>query len=239
MGRRKLTRILLEAGCEGHVKNAQSESPRDIAQRKKLTEIIEILDTPIKEIKRDRERSSSSSRHNKKSKPTDERDGGAKKPAKTKSTKHVTIAKEANKDSSKDGSKGSGSKDKKSTKDKTKNPKDPAAAVEIDPKNWSPYGCHYFPDPRSFPSPKLETLPPEPLLKGEQYFLDLAGNIKKGPVGIGNTCYCAPFFRHLEQRMSKNRKSIRKYVDRAAEKLDSKVTALAMRTDGQIEVLTR
>ncbi len=50
----------------------------------------------------------------------------------------------------------------------------------MNPKNWSPYGCHYFPDPRSFPSPKLETLPKEPLGTGEQYFLDLAGNIRKG-----------------------------------------------------------
>lgn len=46
-------------------------------------------------------------------------------------------------------------------------------------KNWSPYGCHYYPDPKAFPAPKLDSLPPEPLRKGEQYFLDLAGNICK------------------------------------------------------------
>lgn len=64
-------------------------------------------------------------------------------------------------------------------------------------KKWSPYGCHYFPDPRNFPPPKLETLPKEPLLSGEQYFLDLGGKIRKGPVGCGHTCYCAPFFKQL------------------------------------------
>lgn len=46
-------------------------------------------------------------------------------------------------------------------------------------KNWSPYGCHYYPDSKAFPSPNLDSLPNEPLLKGEQYFLDLAGNIRK------------------------------------------------------------
>ena len=44
---------------------------------------------------------------------------------------------------------------------------------------WSPYGCHYYPDPAEFPDPNVSTLPEEPLSPGEQYFLDLAGNIKK------------------------------------------------------------
>ena len=57
---------------------------------------------------------------------------------------------------------------------------------------WSPYGCHYYPDPEEFPDPNPATLPEQPLEKGEQYFLDLAGNIKKGPISKGNTCYCAP-----------------------------------------------
>ncbi|KAJ6645199.1 Ankyrin repeat domain-containing protein 6 [Pseudolycoriella hygida] len=133
MGRRKLTRILLYAGSSLQITNSQGETARDIAIRKNLMEILEILDAPIDETVRDKERdrSSSSSRHNKKD-------------------------------------------DKKSKRcDKTK------CKGEVDPKNWSPYGCHYFPDPRSFPSPKLETLPKEPLSTGEQYFLDLAGNIRK------------------------------------------------------------
>jgi hypothetical protein len=45
--------------------------------------------------------------------------------------------------------------------------------------NWSPYGCHYYPDPTEFPEPNTSSLPEAPLEKGEQYFLDLAGNIKK------------------------------------------------------------
>lgn len=44
---------------------------------------------------------------------------------------------------------------------------------------WSPYGCHYYPDSADFPEPNLDSLPNEPLSKGEQYYLDLAGNIRK------------------------------------------------------------
>ncbi|KAH8369705.1 hypothetical protein KR093_000672, partial [Drosophila rubida] len=105
--------------------------------------------------------------------------------------------------------------------------------------NWSPYGCHYFPDPRSFPSPKLETLPKEPLKQGEQYFLDLAGHIHKGPVSVGNTCYCGPFFRHIENKLNCNRKSLKKYVHKTKERLGHKVQALAIKTNDQIEQLTR
>lgn len=203
MGRRKLTRILLEAGgpIGLTLRNAQNETPHEIAIRKNLKEITDILNTPLpidESLKRDRERSSSSSRHHKK---------------------------EHN--------------DKQKTKKKVNDSGNVPETKDANPKNWSPYGCHYFPDPRTFPSPKLETLPKEPLSNGEQYYLDLAGNIRKGPIGVGNTCYCGPFFRHIEQRISQNRKSFKKYVHKATEKLDSKVQALALQTDDKIEQIAR
>uniref|UniRef100_A0A182PTP6 ANK_REP_REGION domain-containing protein n=1 Tax=Anopheles epiroticus TaxID=199890 RepID=A0A182PTP6_9DIPT len=229
MGRRKLTRILLESGCRQDTKNAQDETPRDIAQRKNLVEIINILNTPVDlSARRSRERSSSSSQHQRNK--TEAHTNGTvrhKSPHEPHTPGHERRSRSKEEAGRKSG--------------RRSNSNDDAAgrADAIDPKHWSPYGCHYFPDPRNFPSPKLETLPKEPLGNGEQYFLDLAGNIRKGPVGVGNTCYCAPFFKHLEQRMNQNRRSIRKYVHRATEKLDSRMTALAMRTDDQIEELTK
>ncbi|XP_061718981.1 ankyrin repeat domain-containing protein 6 isoform X2 [Cydia pomonella] len=107
------------------------------------------------------------------------------------------------------------------------------------PVQWSPYGCHYYPDPKYFPKPKLSSLPTEPLRKGEQYFLDLAGNIKKGPIGAGYTCYCAPFFKHMEEKMNEDKKDLKRHIDRAHERLDQKVTDLEMKTQGQISELTR
>ncbi|XP_050296932.1 ankyrin repeat domain-containing protein 6 [Anthonomus grandis grandis] len=90
---------------------------------------------------------------------------------------------------------------------------------------WSPYGCHYYPDPEAFPSPNLDSLPPEPLKKGEQYYLDLAGNICKGPVGVGYTCYCAPLFRHLEAKIERDKRELQ----RAQVRLGQKVAGLEQR----------
>lgn len=209
MGRRKLTRILLSAGGSAIIRNAQSETPRDICIRKKLPEIVEILDAPVEADKEQlqRDRSSSSSKN---------RDRTPK-----------------------DRAKGPGASSKPPHRGSSKSTPENTNKYNVNAKNWSPYGCHYFPDPKSFPSPKLETLPKEPLGNGEQYFLDLAGNIRKGPVGVGNTCYCGPFFRHIEDKISRNKKSIKKYVHKATEKLDSKVQALAMKTDDQITQITR
>lgn len=60
----------------------------------------------------------------------------------------------------------------------------------------------------------------DPLQLGEQYYCDLAGNIRIGQVGIGNTCYCGPFFNHIEQKINQNKKCFKKYVIKA--KHDSK-----------------
>lgn len=203
MGRRKLTRILLEGGCDKSISNAQGETARDIAIRKKLKEIICILDKTSIELStvnknQLRDRSSSSSRNVRSS------------------TKN-------------------GTKDKEKSTRKSHDEVDHHGKKLPDPRHWSPYGCHYSPDPKCFPPPKLETLPKDPLNKGEQYYLDLAGNIRKGPVGVGTSCYCAPFFRHLEHRLSRNKNNLRKYV----KKIDNKVDALATKTDDQIEELTK
>lgn len=88
--------------------------------------------------------------------------------------------------------KGSGSsKDSSGRKEKKKSKK--AHQKDSNGKTaepWSPYGCHYFPDPQTFPQPRLDSLPSEPLRSGEQYFLDLAGNIKKVRVIV---CICVVY----------------------------------------------
>ncbi|XP_032518946.2 uncharacterized protein LOC116771254 [Danaus plexippus] len=125
-------------------------------------------------------------------------------------------------------------------RDKSKDKKKRSVHFETPPQvQWSPYGCHYYPDPKYFPKPKLNSLPTEPLKKGEQYYLDLAGNIKKGPIGAGYTCYCAPFFKHMEDKLNEDKNDLKRHIDRAHEKLDQKVTDLEMKTQGKISELTR
>ena len=46
MGRRKLTRVLLESGCDARVRNKQGETAEDIAARKRLVDIVQILRNP-------------------------------------------------------------------------------------------------------------------------------------------------------------------------------------------------
>ncbi|XP_026500984.2 ankyrin repeat domain-containing protein 6 isoform X1 [Vanessa tameamea] len=152
----------------------------------------------------------------------------AKQPKKKE--RHRDKSKERTIDEPDDAKKRDKSKDKKKKNVHFENP----AQV-----HWSPYGCHYYPDPKYFPKPKLSSLPTEPLKKGEQYYLDLAGNIKKGPIGAGYTCYCAPFFRHMEEKLNEDKKDLKRHIDRAHEKLDQKVTDLEMKTQGQISELTR
>ncbi|CAK1586617.1 unnamed protein product [Parnassius mnemosyne] len=128
---------------------------------------------------------------------------------------------------------------KKKDKGKEKKKKNVHFETTPPPVQWSPYGCHYYPDPKYFPKPKLSSLPTEPLKKGEQYFLDLAGNIKKGPIGAGYTCYCAPFFKHMEEKLNEDKKDLKRHIDKAHERLDQKVTDLEMKTQGQISELTK
>lgn len=221
MGRRKLTRILVEASGTSSliIKNAQAETARDIAHRKKLIEIIDILNAAAATMAEQRIPFA-----------IDTVDKASKRTRDTAKRDDVRLH-------PKEDSGGAGGDDKSKSKRKSKELANVPEAQQT--KNWSPYGCHYFPDPRTFPSPKLETLPKEPLGTGEQYYLDLAGNIRKGPVGVGNTCYCGPFFRHIEQRISQNKKSFKKYVQKATGRLDSKVQALALQTEDKIEQIAR
>ena len=46
MGRRKLTKILLESGCDKESKNKQGETSLEISRRKNLVDIINILQNP-------------------------------------------------------------------------------------------------------------------------------------------------------------------------------------------------
>ena len=46
MGRRKFTKILMESGCNPTLKNMQGETAMDIALRKSLKEVQEIIANP-------------------------------------------------------------------------------------------------------------------------------------------------------------------------------------------------
>lgn len=149
MGRRKLTKLLLDAGAM-QFQNLQGDTPRDIARKLKLKEVLKII----------------------------------KKSDEIKITEEVPH-----------------------NDDKLK-------------QGWSPYGCHFFPDMKKFPTPKLETLPRDPLQKGELYFMDLAGKIRKGPIGRASRCAC-------EKNQTNFCEAAQKFFNETNEKLNKRISELA------------
>lgn len=74
--------------------------------------------------------------------------------------------------------------------------------------------------------------------QGEQYYLDLAGNIQKGPVGIP-PCYCGPVLHRLECRLAKDKQEILHRLDSAHMRLDAKIDGLERKTQQQLQGLQR
>jgi Ankyrin repeats (3 copies) len=165
LGKRKLTKLLVEAGTM-FFRNNQNETARDIAKRKNLIEILEILDTQPDKLDRKLIRES------------------------LRKTNQFLHEHKKNHES-------------------------------------SPYGCHFSPDTRSFPKPKLQTLPKEPLKRGEIYYMDLAGNIRKGGIGVSD-CNCAPY---SNATMVEHCKNLQKYVNKANEKLNKKIYELTSKIE--------
>lgn len=94
----------------------------------------------------------------------------------------------------------------------------------------SPYGCPQSPDLNEFPQLKIDSLPSDPLNRGEQYFVDLAGNIKKGPVNKSNPCYCKPLFDKVEKKMESDKKELIDHIDGHHSHLSAKIHHLEKKT---------
>ena len=94
----------------------------------------------------------------------------------------------------------------------------------------SPYGCPRSPDLREFPKLKIDSLPSDPLKRGEQYYFDLAGNIKKGPVNRVPTCSCKPLFEKVEMKMDVDKQELKDHIDCKSEHLKEKIGVLEKKT---------
>ena len=104
MGRRKLTKILLESACDKDSQNKQSETAIDISRRKNLVDIIGILQNPPpilsqqdREDQADRDRtrergSKADKKREKTSTSSKENDGGFKRDKKRVMSGRLTTA---------------------------------------------------------------------------------------------------------------------------------------------------
>lgn len=52
----------------------------------------------------------------------------------------------------------------------------------------------------------------------------------QGPVGEGYTCYCAPFFQHVETKLDRDKRELIAHIDTNHNKLDRKIAQLERRT---------
>jgi len=93
------------------------------------------------------------------------------------------------------------------------------------------------PDVQDFPKPKIDSLPSEPLKPGEQYFIDLAGNIHKGPVSKTFNCYCVPLINKVEKKMEIDKKEIKEHIDTCHDHLNEKIVSLEKKTSHQLTSL--
>nr|XP_027221663.1 uncharacterized protein LOC113813804 [Penaeus vannamei] len=234
MGRRKLTRILLESGADQTIKNKQNETPGDIAKRKEFEQILEILKnpppvvTPEERLRREQEQ-----------KKKELKEAKAKGASGGKASKGAAGGK-SDKKREKTNDSGTSSKDSSTrAKEKKKHKAEHKEKRRAKHVEWSPYGCQFYPPATAeLAALNIDSLPKEPLATGEQYFIDLAGNIKKGPVGVGYTCYCAPFFRNVESKLEKDKVALMDHIDAAHDKLDAKITNLEHRTRSHIQHLS-
>ena len=102
---------------------------------------------------------------------------------------------------------------------------------------FSPYGYHpqlaeldemFHRNPRAIKE-IMDQLNP-----GEQFYLDLAGNIRKGPSTRNRNCYCAPVFAKFEKRLEKDKRDLIRVIDQSQLKLDSKIAYLEKKTKEQL-----
>lgn len=69
---------------------------------------------------------------------------------------------------------------------------------------------------------------------GQQYYRDLAGNIKQGPVGYTPICQCMPALEQLEKRVDKDKEHIYEHIDASHQILKNRMDQLDRRTTQQI-----
>lgn len=75
--------------------------------------------------------------------------------------------------------------------------------------------------------------------QGQQYYRDLAGNIKQGPVGYTPICQCMPALQQLEKRVDKDKEHIYEHIDASHQILKNRMDQLDRKTNMQMDAFDR
>ncbi|KAL8581768.1 hypothetical protein ACOMHN_043186 [Nucella lapillus] len=214
--RRKITKILVESGVDTHVRNKQNERAVDVARRKEHPEVI-LLITSL-------------------SRP---RSAGPK----TREVSGVTFKDDL------EGHKGPvvcaedehpGDKPEKVRrlfpffrKNKKDKEDKPVAAPAPKPAGS---GGKVHPLPATRVSGFFSQYVPR---SGTQYYRDLAGNIKQGPVGYTPVCQCGPTLQHIEKSMHQTKEMLYQHIDASHQVLQDRIEHLDQRTSQQAHSMDR
>ncbi|KAL8595323.1 hypothetical protein ACOMHN_020076 [Nucella lapillus] len=238
--RRKIAKILVESHADIHVLNKQSETAVDVARRKDNPEIVliinslarvhsggvrgrEVLGVTFKdEVEPDDGHTGCATEEDPPSKPD--------KPEKERG--FFAFFKKKKKDKDRDNSKDRGGGNRQPAK-KTLTTTTPGTQ-----------------GPTSLPPPSHPAGGPPPAVRrvsgffsqyvpqsGTQYYRDLAGNIKQGPVGYSPVCHCRPVFQHIEQTMLDAREKLSDHINSSHQVLQERIRQLDYQTSHQSQPL--
>ncbi|XP_076444703.1 uncharacterized protein LOC143282806 [Babylonia areolata] len=220
--RRKITKILMESGVDIHVRNKQNETPIDVARRKEHPEVILLI--------------TSLSRPHSAGPKTRDRDMGGvtfKDDLEDKGPVVCADNEAPIKADKPDKERRLFPFFRKKKKDKEKD----KAGQSPQPVGRVGSGGRVQPTP-----------PPKPVSgffsqymprSGTQYYRDLAGNIKQGPVGYTPVCQCGPAMHHIEKSMHHTKEILYQHIDASHQVLQDRIEQLDRRTSQQAHSLDR
>ncbi|XP_059083066.1 putative ankyrin repeat domain-containing protein 20A2 [Tigriopus californicus] len=247
MGRRKLTRVLLESGCDRAMKNKQNETAVEIAARKNLQDVVQILQSPHHLRRPPMPEDHKFDLPGKSVDDSDDLDAihvdksynpyGQDRAMLPQHQYHNPQSKRERSSNSSQERLKFESREKRRTKPRegTGEKKDQRRRKkQYQYQDFEAMASPYNQDlgPGEFPLPNITEHDHNG--HGEQLFMDLAGNIKRGPAPKGRRCGCGPAFHKFEKRLDVDKKDIIEHIDKSHHVLDSRLAYLEKKTKDQI-----
>ncbi|XP_041352218.1 uncharacterized protein LOC121370807 [Gigantopelta aegis] len=225
--RRKIAKLLVEGAIDVSIKNKQNESAIDVARRKEHPEIILIVTSfsrPRSSSRRDRTNPKTHHHANvtfKDEVQIDNIDGPIIVPEDQPPLKTDKPEKEK---------RFFFFKKKKKEKDKGRMSPHPGTGVKT-PDGEPPAQPWKKPVQGFFSQYVPKT--------GVQYYRDLAGNIKQGPVGYAPLCQCGPALTRLDHKIDDHKEKVYDYIDASHQVLKGQLDHLDRQTTQQVYAIDK
>ncbi|XP_064627404.1 uncharacterized protein DDB_G0287625-like [Lineus longissimus] len=228
--RRKITKLVVEAGIDPNIRNKQGETAVDVARRKDHAEVIQLILKP------------KARRRGKK----DDLDG-TRTISVTMSDPDLMEDKGPEEKETKKAKFPFFRKKNKKSKAKVKSSPGPTPPQRVPPQG----GPGQTPSPHQA-SPAAQAQQGQPGRPGQrgrptvgffnqyvprpgvQYYRDLAGNVKQGPVGFAPVCQCTPALKQFEQRIENDNRNVYNHVEVARKMLTERIDMLDHRGQQQM-----